>query len=103
MNAFRLVRLLRTLSSEIYVIWRGEQRVGQADIHFADNSVQADLFLESPLAEDEQKDLIRQLDDDVVSSYLPSFDRDQFIVTIFVGQEVDSFNWPPGGDDIDPR
>jgi len=102
-NAFRLVRLLRTLSSEIYVIWRGEQRVGQADIHFADNSVQADLFLESPLAEDEQKDLIRQLDDDVVSSYLPSFDRDQFIVTIFIGQEVDSFNWPPGGDDIDPR
>ena len=103
MNAFRLVRLLRTLSSEIYVIWRGEQRVGQADIHFADNSVQADLFLESPLAEDEQKDLIRQLDDDVVSSYLPSFDRDQFIVTIFIGQEVDSFNWPPGDDDIDPR
>ena len=103
MNAFRLVRLLRTLSSEIYVIWRGEQRVGQADIHFADNSVQADLFLESPLAEDEQKDLIRQLDDDVVSSYLPSFDRDQFLVTIFIGQEIDSFNWPPGGDDIDPR
>jgi hypothetical protein len=115
-NAFRLVRLLRTLSSEIYVIWRGgpsagsgspraesrgDQRVGQADIHYADNSVQADLFLEAPLDEEEQHHLIRQLDDDVVSSYLPSFDRDQFIVTIFVGQETDSFNWPPGSDEIE--
>jgi hypothetical protein len=100
-NAFRLVRLLRTLSSEIYVIWRGDQRVGQADIHYADNSVQADLFLEAALDEEEQHNLIRQLDDDVVSSYLPSFDRDQFIVTIFVGQETDSFNWPPGSDEIE--
>ena len=101
MNALRLVRLLRTLSSEIYVIWRGDQRVGQADIHYADSSVQADLFLESRLDEEEQHGLIHQLDDDVVSSYLPSFDRDQFIVTIFVGQETDSFNWPPGSDEIE--
>jgi hypothetical protein len=100
-SAFRLVRLLRTLSSEIYVIWRADQRVGQVDIHYADNSVQADLFLESALDEEEQHDLIHQLDDDVVSSYLPSFDRDQFIVTIFVGQEVDSFNYPPSSDEID--
>ena len=116
MSAFRLVRLLRTLSSEIYVIWRGDpsadsgspraesrgdQRVGQADIHYADNSVQADLFLESALDDEEQHELVHQLDDDVVSSYLPSFDRDQFIVTVFVGQETDSFNWPPGSDEID--
>ncbi len=110
MNSFRLVRLLRTLTSEIYVVWRsnpaaqespetGEQRVGQMDIHYADNSVQADLFLESALDEESQRDLIRQVDDDIVSSYLPSFDRDQFIVTIFVGQEVDSFNYPPSSSD----
>jgi len=100
MNTFRLVRLLRTLSSEIYVMWRDDQRIGQADVHFADNSIQANLFLESALDEEEQNDLIRQLDDDIVSSYLPSFDRDQFIVTIFIGQEIDSFNYPPG-DEID--
>jgi len=99
-NPFRLVRLLRTLSSEIYVIWQGDQRLGQADIHLADNSVQADLFLESPLTAGEQNDLLRQLDEDIVSSYLPSFDRDQFIVTIFIGQEVDSFNYPPGEDEL---
>jgi len=97
-NAFRLVRLLRTLSSEIYVVWRRDQRIGQVDLHYADNSVQADLFLEAALDEEERLDLIRQLDDDVVSSYLPSFDRDQFIVTVFVGREVDSFNYPPGNE-----
>ena len=98
MNPFRLVRLLRTLSSEIYVVWRRDQRIGQIDLHYADNSVQADLFLEAALDEVERLDLIRQLDDDVVSSYLPSFDRDQFIVTVFVGQEVDSFNYPLGNE-----
>ena len=101
MSTFRLVRLLRTLSSEIYGIWRGDQRVGQVDVHLAENSVQADLFLESALGEEEQHELIHQLDDDVVSSHLPSFDRDQFIVTVFVGQEVDSFNYPPSSDEID--
>ncbi len=101
MSAFRLVRLLRTLSSEIYIIWRGDQRVGQVDVHLADNSVQADLFLESALDEEEQYELIHQLDDDVVSSYLPSFDRDQFIVTVFIGQEIDSFNYPPSSDEIE--
>ncbi len=100
MNRFRLVRLLRTLSSEVYLIWEGDQRLGQVDIHYADSSVQADLFLEAPLDPEDQEDLLSQLDDDVVSSYLPSFERDQFIVTVFVGREVDSFNYPPAGHDI---
>ncbi len=100
MNTFRLVRLLRTLSSEVYVVWRGNQRIGQADVHYADSSVQADLLLEVALEEEEQNDLMRQLDEDVVSSYLPSFDRDQFLVTVFVGREVDSLNYPPAGDEI---
>ncbi len=100
MDTFRLVRLLRTISSEIYVIWRGDQRIGQADIHYADNSVQADLLLEIALDQEGQNDLMRQLDEDIVSSYLPSFDRDQFLVTVFVGREVDSLNYPPGADEI---
>jgi len=100
MTRFRLVRLLRTLSSEIYLIWQAEHRIGQADIHYADSSVQANLFLESPLPEDQRDELLRQLDEDIVSSYLPSFDRDQFIVTIFVGEEVDSFNYPTTNDEL---
>lgn len=100
MTRFRLVRLLRTLSSEIYLIWDGDRRVGQVDLHYADSSVQANLFLEGPLDADERDDLFAQLDDDIVSSYLPSFERDQFIITVFMGQEVDSFNYPPASDEV---
>ncbi len=100
MNKFRLVRLLRTLSSEVYLIWRGEQRLGQVDLHYADSSIQADLFLEAPLEEEEREELFRQLDEDVVSSYLPSFEREQFLITVFRGEEVDSFNYPPSSEDV---
>jgi hypothetical protein len=99
-DPLRLVRLLRTLSSEIYLVWRGEERIGQIDLHLADGSVQADIFLEVPLEDYEREALLRQLDEDVVSSYLPSFEREQFIVTVFVGREVDSFNYPPSSDEI---
>jgi hypothetical protein len=97
---FRLVRVLRTLSSEIYLVWRDEQRIGQIDIHYTASSVQADVCLESPLDEPERDALLRQLDEDVVSSHLPSFEREQFIITIFVGREIDSFNYPPDSDEI---
>ena len=100
MNRFRLVRLLRTLSSEIYLIWVGDRRIGQADIHYADSSVQADIFLELALDDEERQELFSQLDEDIVSSYLPSFERDQFIITVFVGHEVDSFNYPPTSEEV---
>ena len=101
MSKFRLVRLLRTLSSEIYLVWEGENRVGQVDLHLADSSVQADIFLEADLSEEERQELFAQLDDDIVSSYLPSFERDQFIITVFVGREADSFNYPPTSDEVE--
>ena len=101
MSRFRLVRLLRTFSSEVYLVWEGDSRVGQVDIHYADSSVQADVFLEADLSDEERQELFAQLDDDVVSSYLPSFERDQFIITVFAGREVDSFNYPPANYEIE--
>jgi len=100
MTRFRLVRLLRTLSSEIYLIWAGDRRLGQVDIHYSDGSVQADIFLEAQLDEEERQGLFSQLDEDIVSSYLPSFERDQFIITVFIGQEVDSINYPAGSEEV---
>ena len=101
MTRYHLVRLLRTFSSEIYLIWEGDTRVGQVDVHYADASAQANVFLEADLTEDERHELFAQLDDDIVSSYLPSFERDQFIITVFVGREVDSFNYPSNGEEIE--
>src|SRR3990170_7638423 len=102
MPGFRIVRLLRTLSSEIYVIWDDERRVGQLDLHYADGSIHASLMLEAELTDREQHDLYAQIDEDVVSSYLPSFEREEFVVTVFRGQEVDSFNYPPATEDEEP-
>lgn len=101
MAEFRLVRLVRTVSSEVYLIWDGDRRVGQVDLHYADGSIHADVLLELELAEDELQGLYSQIDEDIVSSYLPSFDRDQFIVTVFRGQEVDSFNYPPEAEELE--
>lgn len=101
MTRFRMVRLLRTLSSEVYLIWENDTRIGQVDLHFADSSVQANVFLEAELTEEERNLIFQQLDDDIVSSYLPSFERDQFIITVFVGREVDSFNYPLASDEIE--
>lgn len=95
MAIFRLSRLLRTDSSEVYLIWAGERRLGQVDIHYADSIIHANMLLEYDLSEDEERSLCSQLDEDVVTSYLPSFEREEFVITIFRGEEVDSFTYPP--------
>jgi len=94
-NRFRLARLVRTISSEVYLVWEGERRIGQVDLHYADASIHANLLLETDLSPEEAQSLYSQLDEDIVSSYLPSFDREEFILTVFRGEEVDSFNYPP--------
>ena len=95
MNYFRLSRLLRTQSSEVYLIWSGDRRLGQVDIHYADTIIHANILLEANLTEEEEQFLCSQLDEDIVTSYLPSFEREEFVVTIFRGEEVDSYTYPP--------
>jgi hypothetical protein len=96
MTIFRLSRLLRTNSSEVYLIWAGERRIGQVDIHYADTIIHANILLELDLSEEEERSLCSQIDEDIVTSYLPSFEREEFVITIFRGEEVDSFTYPPG-------
>jgi hypothetical protein len=92
---FHLVRSLRTFSSEVYLIWDGEQRLGQVDLHYADTTVHATVMLEADLPPQQRQELLAQLDDDVVSSYMPVFEREDFIVVIFRGEEIESFSFPP--------
>jgi hypothetical protein len=91
---FRLSRLLRTASSEVYLIWAGERRMGQVDIHYADAIIHAHLILEVELSEEEERMLCAQIDEDVVTSYLPCFEREEFVITVFRGEEIDSFTFP---------
>ncbi len=92
---FRFVRSLRTLSSELYLVWQGEQRIGEVDLHYADTTVHAMIVLETDLTPPQQQELLAQLDDDVVSSYMPPFEREDLIVVIFRGEEIESLSYPP--------
>lgn len=94
---FQLSRLVRTVSSEIYVIWEGEKRVGQLHLHFAHYTIHVTLVLEVDISLSDEEELIAQVDEDIVSSYLPSFEREEMLVTIFRGEEISSFSYSPAG------
>jgi hypothetical protein len=92
---FKLSRLVRTAASEIYVIWEGETRVGQVHLHYAHDTIHAALLLEVDLTVPEEEDLLEAIDEDIVSSYLPSFEREDLLVTVFRAEEISSFSYAP--------
>lgn len=101
-TSFRLTRLVRTQSSEIYIIWDEDRRIGQVDIHYAHDTIHATLILEANLPIEQEEGLIAQIDDDIVHSYMPSFDREDFLVTVFRGDEISNYTDTSGPtDDID--
>ena len=88
---YKFVRLVRTGSSEIYVLWDGENRVGQLDLHYAGDIIHGTLILEMDLPSAEEEDLLTHIDQDIVSSYRPSFDREDFLVTVYHGEEISTY------------
>jgi hypothetical protein len=99
---YRLSRLVRTSSSEIFLIWEDERRVGQLDVHYAQDTIHATLVLEMDLTPETEEELLSQIDEDVVSSYMPSFDREDFLVTVFRGEEISSYTDSSGAlDDME--
>lgn len=96
---FRLSRLVRTVSSEIFIIWDQDTRVGHLHLHYAHDTIHAALLLEMDLTVPEEEDLLETIDEDVVSSYLPSFEREDFLVTVFRAEEISSFSY--AANDID--
>ncbi len=100
-------RLVRTQSSEIYLIWENDdaendRRIGQLDLHYAGDNIHATLVLEADLPVNTEEELLAQIDEDIVSSYLPSFDREDLLVTVFRGEEISSYTDSSGTlDDMD--
>ena len=94
-DKFNLSRLVRTVASEIYVVWEGDRRVGQLHIHYAHYTIHVTLMLEVDISMTDEEDLIEQIDEDIISSYLPSFEREEMLVTIFRGEEISSFSYVP--------
>ncbi len=99
---FKLTRLVRTQSSEIYLVWDNDKRIGQIDIHYAHDTVHATVLFEADLTVSEEEELLAQIDDDVVSSYLPRFEREDFVAHVFRGEEISRYTDCSGTmDDID--
>lgn len=88
----KLVRVVRTESSEVYIIWQDDARLGQVDVHLGMDLIHATLIIEKDLTPEQQADLVEQIDQDIVSSHLPQFAREDFLVTVFRGTELESFS-----------
>jgi hypothetical protein len=88
---FKLTRLVRTQSSEIYLMWDGEKRIGQIDVHYAHDTIHATVIFEADLSVGEEEELLAQIDDDIVSSYLPRFEREDFVAHVFRGEEISRY------------
>ncbi len=99
---FKLTRLVRTQTSEIYLMWDGEKRIGQIDVHYAHDTIHATVIFESDLTVSEEEELLAQIDDDIVTSYLPRFDREDFVAHVFRGEEISRYTDSSGAmDDIE--
>ncbi|MCL6519168.1 MAG: hypothetical protein QHH26_02085 [Armatimonadota bacterium] len=92
---YKLSRIVRTVSSEIYIIWQGERRIGQVHLHYAHYTIYLTLFFEVDVSLQQEEQLLAEIDDQIVSSYLPSFEREEMLVTIFRGEEISSFSYCP--------
>ena len=100
---FKLSRLVRTSSSEVYLVWDSEEhRLGQVHLHYLPDSIHVTVVLEMDLARTDEEALLATIDEDIASSYLPSFDREAVFVPIFRGEEISSFSYASGNsDDVD--
>jgi hypothetical protein len=84
----RLTRVVRTLSSEMYLAWEDDTRVAQIDIHYAPEVIHLTVILERDASQEDIGEFIKQLDRDVVASYLQDFERENLLVSVFRGDEI---------------
>lgn len=86
MEAARFERSVRTESSEIFSVYGGARRLGRVDLHYGRFEVNATLLLEVELTDDELQQLIDQMDEELVQTHDP--EREDFLVTVFKGEEL---------------
>jgi hypothetical protein len=92
-------RLCRTANSEAYLVSQGEQAVARIDLHFTPSVVYGVLVVERELPDEEIRDLIARIDEDLVWS--ANVTRDDFVVTAYQGREIGVFSDAEGDQDED--
>ena len=85
---YRLSRVVRTDTSEIFLAWDGEVRVAQIDLNYGGDVIHGTVVLERDFSDAEIDDLVEQVDRDIVASYLQDYERENFLVSVFRGEEV---------------
>ncbi len=68
----------------------GDSRLGSLDLHFTATTVHCTLVLERQLDQEALANLIEQIDEDLVLS--ADVPRDDFLVSVYVGNEAGFFN-----------
>lgn len=92
-------RICRTESSEAYLISQGDEPVARVELHYTHSVVYGLLIVEKDFSEDEVADLIAQIDDDLVDS--ADVPRDDFVVTVYRGQELGVYSDPDLAEEFD--
>ena len=93
MASYHFVRLLRTSSSERYVVQRQEQDIGACDLHFpSERRVVGSLFLlaTANVAESEIEAIVQQIDEQL----LPDIHREDsdFMFTVLRGEVIGAYS-----------
>ena len=99
MEGLQYDRLCRTPHSEAYLISQGEEAVARIDLHFATSVVYGVLVIERELQDDDVRDLIARIDEDLVWS--ANVTRDDFVVTAYQGREIGVFSDSEADEDED--
>ncbi len=99
LEGLRFDRLCRTSHSESYLISQGEEAIARVELHFTSSVVYGLLIIEREMAEADVSALIGRIDDDLVSS--ADLPRDDFIVSVYRGQEIGVFSDSDSSDEED--
>ena len=90
MPEHRFERECRTPYSEAYLIMEGEGSLGRIDLHFAGPVVHGVLVVAERVTQDEVKDLIESIDEELVMSANP--DCEDFVVAVYQGREIGTYS-----------
>lgn len=91
LNYLRFVQLLRTSSSEVYILWSKSIRIGRLSVHHDMKHFYADLIVECKA----DKSFINELVDEIYNFYgNPEPDRNgnDLMITAFFAQEADYYS-----------
>jgi len=89
MPNYNFDREARTSHSEQWVIETPEHSIGRVDVHFTSSAAHATLAVHTSVDDDEVQRLVAEIDERIVLLGDPY--REDFIVTVWRGEEVGTF------------